>query len=299
MISVLVPVFNSQNYLRNCLNSILSQSFKDFELIILDDGSIDQSWNIILEYAKKDSRIIPLRKENEKSISKTRNFLLDQIKGEYFVFIDSDDIIEKDFLKILYETAHKSKSDIVACGFKIFHTPPLVRKGYGTRVVKSSKALEMMMFSGKFYALWNKLIKTEALKDARFDESLNYGEDLLFFFNSLKEDIKFTFIDNQLYFYRIRPNSLSNSGFGDNKKDFLKKIIELSNDDKYVEIHDIIKIWIYSTARYYRFETRHAKKENKEYRQYLKSLIKEYKPYYKNKGGHLTFKILVSFLSMF
>ena len=95
MISVLVPVFNSQQYLRNCLKSILNQSFTDFELVIVDDGSIDQSYKIIEEFAKQDTRIKAFRKENEKSISKTRNFLLDHISGDYFIFIDSDDIIEK------------------------------------------------------------------------------------------------------------------------------------------------------------------------------------------------------------
>ena len=101
MISVLLPVFNSEKYLRECIESILNQTYEDFELVIVDDGSIDNSGKIIEEYARKDPRIVFLKKENEKSISKTRNFLLQHVRGEYFIFVDSDDIVDKNFLKIL------------------------------------------------------------------------------------------------------------------------------------------------------------------------------------------------------
>lgn len=299
MISVLIPVYNSGKYLRNCLNSLIQQSYIDFEIVILNDGSIDDSQKIIDEFALKDNRIRPLYKENEKSISKTRNYLLKEIRGDYFIFVDSDDVVEKDFLKILYETINKTKSDIVSCGFKILKTPTLIKRGVGLKEVDSEKALDLMMFSGKFYAVWNKLIKTSALKDNKFDEELNYGEDLLFFFNLLKTGLRFTFIENRLYYYRIRPNSLSTSAFSDSKKEFLTRLIEYSKDDSYKEIKDIINIWIYSVARFYRFETRHLRKENKEYRLYLKDIIKTYKPYYRSKEGHITYKMVISFFSMF
>lgn len=300
MISILLPVYNSQKYLPNCLDSILNQSYGDFELIIVNDGSIDNSGSIIEEYAKKDNRIKYFYKDNEKSISKTRNYLLDKISGDYFIFIDSDDVIDKDFLKILLETINKTNSDIVSCGFKIINMPTLIKKGYGKKEVDSSKALEQMLFSGRFYAVWNKLIKVEKAKGIRFDESLNYGEDLVYFFNLLKSDLKFTFIDNPLYFYRLHPNSLSSGGLGDSKKDFLEKLINLSKDNKYENIQDIIQIWIYSTASFYRYKTRHKRKEYKEYRQYLKEIITKYKPFFKkNKRGNALFKIAISFMDLF
>lgn len=300
MISVLLPVFNSQKYLSSCINSILEQSFGDFELIIVDDGSIDESGKIIKEFASKDPRIKSFYKENEGSISKTRNFLLEKVSGEYFVFVDSDDIIEKDFLKILLETMDKTQSDIVACGFKLVNMPVLIKKGYGKKEVDSSKALEQMLFSGRFYAVWNKLIKSEKAKDVRFDEGLNYGEDLIYFFNLLKSDLKFTFIDNPLYFYRIHPNSLSMGEIGDSKKVFLEKLIELSKDSKYQDIEEIIKVWIYSTASFYRYKTRFKRKEYAEYRSYLKEIIEEYKQYFKkSQKGKVIFKIAVSFLDLF
>ena len=297
MISILLPVFNSQQYLSSCINSILEQSYGDFELVIVDDGSVDESGQIIKEFASKDSRIKSFYKENEGSISKTRNFLLEKVTGEYFVFIDSDDVIEKDFLKILLETMNKTQSDIVACGFKLVNMPVLIKKGYGKKSVDSSKALEEMLFSGRFYAVWNKLIKSEKTKNIRFDESLNYGEDLIYFFNLLKSDLKFTFIDNPLYFYRIHPNSLSTSSLGDSKKVFLEKLIELSRDDYYSDIEEIIKVWIYATASFYRYKTRFKRKEYAEYRSYLKEIVEEYKPYFKkSQKGKVIFKIAVSFL---
>ena len=300
MISILLPVFNSQKYLSSCINSILEQSYGDFELVIVDDGSVDESGQIIKEFASKDSRIKSFYKENEGSISKTRNFLLEKVTGEYFVFIDSDDVIEKDFLKILLETMNKTQSDIVACGFKLVNMPVLIKKGYGKKSVDSSKALEEMLFSGRFYAVWNKLIKSEKTKNIRFDESLNYGEDLIYFFNLLKSDLKFTFIDNPLYFYRIHPNSLSTSSLGDSKKVFLEKLIELSRDDYYSDIEEIIKVWIYATASFYRYKTRFKRKEYAEYRSYLKEIVEEYKPYFKkSQKGKVIFKIAVSFLDLF
>ena len=299
MISVLVPVFNSQKYLRQCLNSILMQTYTDFELVIVNDGSIDQSQEIIDEFVKKDIRVRALKKENEKSISKTRNFLLKQIKGDYFIFIDSDDVADKNLLKILYETMIKTKSDITACGFKVVNIPALAKKGTGVRQVKSKEALDKMLFAGKFYSLWNKLIKMEILQDTSFDESLNYGEDLFFFFALLKSDLKFTFVNNPLYFYRVRPNSLSTSPFGDSKKKFLERLIEISKQREYRSVQDVINVWIYATAKYYRYETRWARKANKEYRAYLKELIKEYKPYYQNKKAHAIFKLAMHFFSMF
>ena len=300
MISVLLPVFNSQKYLSDCINSILNQSYEDFELVIVDDGSIDQSGEIIKQFIEKDGRIKAFYKENEGSISKTRNFLLEKVTGDFFIFIDSDDIIEKDFLKILLETMNKSNSDVVACGFKLVNIPVLAKKGYGKREVDSSKAIEEMLFSGRFYAVWNKLFRTEKVKDFRFDESLNYGEDLVYFFNVLKDDHKFTFIDNPLYFYRVHPNSLSTSTFGDSKKALLEKLIELSKDEKYHDIQEIIQVWIYSTASYYRYKTRFKRREYREYRTYLKEVIKEYRPYFRNsKKANALFKIAISFMDLF
>lgn len=300
MISVLLPVYNSQKYLPQCIESILNQSYEDFELVIVDDDSIDKSGDIIKGYAAKDKRIKPFRKENEGSISKTRNFLLEKVNGEYFIFVDSDDIVEKDFLKILLETSTKTNSDITSCGFKVINMPVLIKTGYGKKEVNSSQALEQMLFSGKFYAVWNKLIKTSKAKDVRFDESLNYGEDLIYFFNLLKNDLKFTFIDNPLYFYRLHSNSLSSGGIGDSKKDFLEKLIDLSEDNKYEDIQEILLIWVYATASFYHYKTRHKKKEYAEYRSYLKRITDEYKPYFKkSKKGKGIFKIVISLMDLF
>ena len=300
MISVLLPVFNSQKYLSSCIESILNQSYGDFELIIVNDGSIDNSADIIKEYADKDIRIKTFYKENEGSIAKTRNYLIDKVSGDYFIFVDSDDIVEKDFLKILLETIESTNSDIVSCGFKIINMPVLMKKGYGKKSVYSSEALEQMLFSGRFYAVWNKLIKTRRANNVRFDESLNYGEDLIYFFNLLKSDLKFTFIDNPLYFYRIHPNSLSTSSIGDSKKVFLEKLIELSKDDKYQDIQEILNVWIYATAKYFRHKTGFKRKEYQEYRAYLKGIVNEYHPYFvKSKKANALFKIAISFMGLF
>lgn len=300
MISVLVPVYNSEKYLSDCIESILNQTYEDFELILLDDGSTDGSYNIMEKFKDIDGRVKIFHKDNEKSVSKTRNKLLNLISGEYFVFIDSDDEVDEKFLEILYKTAIETESDITACGFDVVKRKPVAFEGQNIEIVDAKTALITMCFGGRFYAVWNKLIRTAILKDVKFDEQLNYGEDLVFFFDILSANCKFTFIKNKLYHYKMRSGSLSTGKFGESKKQFLKKIIEMSKDEKYNNIQDILKVWVYCTAKLFRYFTRNRKRELKEYRFYLKSLINEYKPYYKNsKYVPYLYKSIVAFLSLF
>ena len=102
-ISVIIPVYNVEKYLAECIESILNQTFNDIEILIIDDCSTDNSYKIMEEYAKKDSRIVLYHNENNVGVSKTRNIGLDNAKGEYIAFVDSDDYVAPDFLRILYE----------------------------------------------------------------------------------------------------------------------------------------------------------------------------------------------------
>ena len=116
-ISILMPVYNSQDYLKNTVQDVINQSYKDWELILVDDGSKDNSRNICIELQNLDSRIRVISKEN-KGVSSTRNTALDNATGEYIAFIDSDDLIHKDYLKILLSSMEKSNGQLAVCGFK-------------------------------------------------------------------------------------------------------------------------------------------------------------------------------------
>lgn len=118
-ISVIVPIYKVENYLSNCINSILSQTFEDFELILVDDGSPDNCGKICDEYKNKDDRIIVIHKENG-GLSDARNKGIDIAKGSFLTFIDSDDLITKDYLKFLYELAITNSADISICSLEEF-----------------------------------------------------------------------------------------------------------------------------------------------------------------------------------
>ena len=112
MISVVIPVFNSQDYLRQCLESVINQTYQNLQIICVDDASSDCSWNILQEYAAADSRVQIFRKENE-GVSLSRNFALEQVCGEYVLFVDSDDWLEPDTCACAMRSAEGNKADVV------------------------------------------------------------------------------------------------------------------------------------------------------------------------------------------
>ena len=116
MISIIVPVYNAELYLDRCINSVLNQTYKEFELILIDDGSTDSSLSICYDYASKDSRIVVLSKKNE-GAGLARNEGLKIAKGDYIGFVDSDDYISPDMYREMYRKAIENDADIVQCGY--------------------------------------------------------------------------------------------------------------------------------------------------------------------------------------
>ena len=117
MVSVIIPIYNCEKYLNECISSVLGQTYKDFELILVDDGSTDNSLNICYEFAKKDSRIIVIHQENG-GVSSARNKGLKNAKGEFITFVDSDDYVENDWLKMLLTAILANNADVSICGIK-------------------------------------------------------------------------------------------------------------------------------------------------------------------------------------
>ena len=116
LISVIVPIYNVEKYINRCIDSIIEQTYTNLEIILVDDGSTDNSGSICDEYAKKDNRIKVIHKENG-GVSSARNVGLDTAIGQYITFVDSDDYIEKKYCEILLKTLKKQKADCVACGY--------------------------------------------------------------------------------------------------------------------------------------------------------------------------------------
>ena len=119
-VSVIIPVYNTENYLRECLDSVLAQTLREIEVICVDDGSTDNSLNILKEYQNKDTRIVVLTQEN-RSAGAARNYGLSIAKGKYLSFLDSDDFFDKELLRKAYKNAEKNNADIVVYKFKRYN----------------------------------------------------------------------------------------------------------------------------------------------------------------------------------
>ncbi|MGL5414487.1 MAG: glycosyltransferase family 2 protein [Clostridium sp.] len=221
-ISIIIPVYNTEEYLRESIESILNNSFQDFEIICIDDGSTDRSLGILNEFKEIDNRIKVYTGENN-GPSKARNLGLDKAIGEYIVFMDSDDILPMDSLMIRYEAIEKSSSDIVIGGTNRFNEEKEWRmeKHYfenGEKdILKDFKLLRNL-------GPCNKIYRRSILSKIRFNENLNYAEDVAFVLEALVKSRKIYTIDKLVYKYRDRDGSLtSHKG---REEEILKNSIE-------------------------------------------------------------------------
>lgn len=200
MLSVIVPVYNCENHLDRCIASILNQTYKDIELILVDDGSSDKSGDICKRYAKEDKRVIYIYKENG-GASSARNTGLDKAKGEFIQFADADDYLESNMCKELLASANES--DLVICGYNLIAGDNIKQMlpGHSTGNIKDIDRLIPRLFSNWFInSPWNKLYRRSLIKSG-FNTNCSLGEDLLFNLEYLKEVNTFTSINKALYNY--------------------------------------------------------------------------------------------------
>lgn len=205
-ISVIVPVYNSEKYLRHCIDSILAQTFTDFELLLIDDGSKDRSGEICDEYAKKDDRIKVYHKANE-GISATRDFGIRHIGGEFIQFIDSDDWIEKTCLEDDLHLAEETNADIVINNFYLDEKDKSILK-----YQKYTGNLIDDIFNGNvFGALWNKFFRMDFIKSSGvgFIHDISFCEDIVFLCELLKRKQNVNIVVNHKAYYHYWSNSIS------------------------------------------------------------------------------------------
>lgn len=286
-IDILIPAYNAEEYLKQCLTSLLKQTYKNFQIKIVDDGSTDRTSEIIKEFQKKNKNIIMFKKENECNISKTRNFLLSKITSKYFAFIDVDDFVEPTYLEELYSNITTYNADI-SCVNKVRHNINkkinLNNNDINSIIVMNSEEAIAEMLSSKMYngTCTAKMMKTSLIKDSLFDEKIHYGEDLDFCFKLMQKSQRITFSTKKLYHYIIRKNSIVTSKFNEKKLtciDCYDNIIKKIKDDSNLTIcaksmQGLIAIeLLYYTWR--------DKFKNKEIKTKLKNIIKNSIPFIK------------------
>lgn len=210
MISVIVPVYNSGPYLKQCLNSILEQSCKDIEVICVNDGSSDDSQQILTEAAQQDVRIKILSQRNS-GVSSARNAGLNIARGKYITFVDSDDELEPDMYEVLLNLAEKYHADVAHCGYKKIHLDGSAKNVCGTEELLIQDGIEASkcLLSGEHFTggLWNKLYRAELVQNTRFDETLKINEDVLFNAQVFRRAGTTVFYDVPKYHYFERQSS--------------------------------------------------------------------------------------------
>lgn len=252
-ISVIVPIYNVAPYLRNCVNSILNQTFRDFELILVDDGSTDGCSKICDEYALKDKRVKVFHKKNG-GLSDARNFGIDHSKCKYVSFIDSDDTIEIDMFSILYKNISKNEADISICGlFDCYidrKIPQCSEKSFG--VLSGKEALKEALEGWRFSVnAVNKLYKRELFEGIRFPEG-KLSEDVFTIPKVLALASKVVFTTEPKYNYIHRVGTITTSSFKLNDlnviegyEDILKFVNNSFPDFKYLAESRLTWAYIY------------------------------------------------------
>lgn len=208
MVSIIVPVYNGENYIENCVSSIQKQSCSDWELLLIDNGSRDKSLEICERLASQDKRIRVFHEEINSGVSAARNLAMDKAKGEYFTFVDADDWVKTDFLEVLCRIQKEKQADMVVCGYeKRFaqdrakpegskpntpHTVEYTRKAY----------MEDYLLEGNTHC-WGVLYSRELAEDIRFPDGLSIGEDLLFLLDAAVKAEKIAVTDYTGYQYFI------------------------------------------------------------------------------------------------
>lgn len=211
MITVAIPVYNSEKYLKRSIESVLEQTYIDFELLLIDDGSMDNSSSICKNYEKIDKRVKYIRNEH-RGIGYTRYFIVHKAKGEFLFFLDSDDYISKDCLQILFSNINQNIDCVIAQHHRYSNDYKEIKQvvfpiGEFDLTIEKNLMDEVINFPHGV-ELWNKLYKTNILQSIwEFPIELEFGEDILYYLLYLCNCKKIKCINNISYYYEFRNNS--------------------------------------------------------------------------------------------
>lgn len=231
-ISIILPVYNVDKYLRKCIDSILNQTYKNFELIIIDDGSTDNCPSICDEYKLLDNRIQVIHQEN-KGLSAARNVGIDLSIGKYITFIDSDDYIDNKYLEILHKLIVENKADMAVCDKIIVNdkekeTNKLITN-YNNEIIDVEEAyMRMFKCNGIGFNVWSKLYKTNIVKKIKFPKGKLYED--IFVINKIMSSVKKIIVTNYNgYYYLKRRDSITNTNISDNHMNLIEGSIKFKD----------------------------------------------------------------------
>ncbi len=254
LVSVIVPIYNSGRYLGKCIDSILSQSYGRIELLLLDDGSEDESLDIIRHYASIDERVRVFSDANH-GVSFVRNKGLDEARGDYILFVDSDDWIDEDAVRILLSLSVKHGADVVACRKNTVRADDSrLRRGWDReRIYRSEEYVELMTRPlGVFCFPWSRLIKRELFEGMRFIEGRVF-EDLILMPHVIYKANKVVESQRRLFNYRRNLSSITRSRFSYKAMDEMDGYISNVNFGDEISNRKVVlySIMFFHTKYYY------------------------------------------------
>ena len=202
-ISVILPVYNAEKYLRNTLDSVLGGSFRDFEIVAVNDGSCDSSLAILEEYRERDARVKVIDKPNT-GVSDTRNVAIAAAEGEYLAFLDADDVYSPEYLERMYSVAEACGADVTVCSYVTFRGEKPSFPQCDSREAKPTTVKELLDM-GLMTSMCVKLVRKSIIIDngIAFDKDLAFGEDLFFAWRACISSEKTVRLDDKLYGYRM------------------------------------------------------------------------------------------------
>jgi glycosyltransferase involved in cell wall biosynthesis len=213
-ISIIIPVYNAERYLRQCIDSVIAQTFEDWEAILVNDGSKDGSLAMCQEYASKDDRIRVIDKPNG-GVSSARNKGLEMTQGDWITFMDSDDWLDSDAFETYHDAAQRTGADIIKTGYRRVYdngndnNNNKKNDGYvwqEVTIANQSDALAKLQETGYYAFVWNMIVSASIAKALRFDETTPWLEDQFFGYECLLKAGKVTLLPKMVYNYRIHES---------------------------------------------------------------------------------------------
>lgn len=237
-ISVIIPVYNKEKFLKRCLESIIKSTYRKLEIIIVDDGSIDNSLELCNEFIKKDSRISVYFKKNG-GVSSARNYGLEKCTGKYVAFVDPDDTIEENMFSELKDAIDKCNTDIAYCYSTDNYKNQCINQSAnsGKKIVLKSYEYNWLERTAHF-TVWGCLFRYKIVKNIRFNTDLTIGEDTLYFANCVKKSNEIVVLDKALYNYYHNDSGVTSGGWNNKKKDELiarELICDIFESNRYVK----------------------------------------------------------------
>lgn len=242
-VSILIPCYNVEKYLNHCVESVITQTYTDLEIILADDGSRDGTAELIQSFMRRDPRVIGMFRKENLGVSSTRNEMLDHCTGDYILFIDSDDWIDPEMVRRLVD-AIDSETDIVMCDY-VYHDG----QGHGGRLNLGNNLfgrdaviqafLEHKWFRGM---LWNKLFPKNLVTDVRFDITVYFAEDALFVWQLVRRTRKVKTIPDALYHYQVNQLSACHAPFSPRRATELVAWKKIASDvhDHYPSYNELV-----------------------------------------------------------